>query len=409
MLTVLRTTSPLLLLAVLLLLLSACVTLAACGSSKSKIPSAQSSTPAKTSASSTTATEPTRPKSELAIPASASPSEVVATVAGKPITLAVVWHQMALNNRPSHEVPDAPGFAACTAHQRSVKGSPGASDEAQLKEECRKRYLALLERALINLIHSQWLIDETAEAGLEPNRAELAQEVKENLAQRETIKRMGLSVADVKSELRLGQLSNRLYERVRAKTPHVTDALVSSYYQAHKKLFDLPEQRDLHIIRTLSESAALQVRHEVQSGKSFAQVVKKIALPQPIKTKEGLLRGLTPKFFSEPVLSEAIFRARPHVLSNPVKIELGYYVFEVTKVAPPHQLSLAQVKATIEAKLPGELHEHILNAAVIAFKKKWTARSSCRAGYVVSGCKELKLTRAQQKASETDLQDAYTF
>jgi hypothetical protein len=314
----------------------------------------------------------------------------------------MVWHQMAIDNEPSHEVPDVPRFAVCVARLRSVKG--GSAGEPELKRECQQRYLALLGPALDNLIHAQWLIGETAELGLKVNSAVLAQEVKASTGSAEaasTLKRQGMSIADARRELLLGQLTTLLADRVKEKTPRVDHAEIAKYYQAHKRSFLVPERRDLHIIRTVSEAAAQKALSEVRSGKSFASVLKGLALPQPIKTKEGLLRGLTPKYFSEPVLSEAIFKAPPHVLSGPVKIELGYYIFEVTKITPRHQQSLAEAEATIKANLPAELHEQALAAAVAAFKRKWTARTRCRTGYVVENCLQPKPTN--------NLEEAYTF
>lgn len=408
MLTLLRTPA---FLVYTVMLLSTCLALTACGSSKSSKSSSSAETSSQTTSTSATSAATTaaatRPASQASIPAASSPTEVVATVAGKPIELAAVRHQMALENRPSHEVPDAPAFTGCVSH---LHGSKPGSSETQLKQECSERYLALLEASLSKLIHAQWISAEAKGLGLGPHKAELAREVKENLAQGETIKRMGLSISDVKSELLLGQLSNRLYERVKAHTPRVTPALVAQYYATHKKLYAVPEQRDLYIIRTLSEDAAQQVLREVRSGRSFAQVVKKIALPQPIKTKEALLLGLTPKFFSEPVLAEAIFRAKPRVLSGPVHIELGYYVYEVLKVHPARQQSLAEVRKEIAAELPARLHEEVLLKAVADFKKKWLAQTSCRAHYVVENCREFKLSAAEAKASgERNLQDDFTF
>jgi hypothetical protein len=382
------------LLASALLLALACLSLAACGSGKDA-----SSTAGKGEASkpTTSSSEPadnaqSKTSSQVTIPQSASASEVVASVSGVPIKLGALWRQMAIDNRPTHELPDAPKFSGCIAHLRSSK--PGAG-EAQLRHECEVRYVVLLEEALTKLIHNQWLLGEVRALGLHANQAEVAKELKENV-EAGALKQAGLNEAEAREELLLNQLPNLLYDRVKANTPKVTPARVTAYYEANKHNFDLLERRDLHIIRTVSEAAARQVMGEVRSGKSFAEIVKRITLPQPIRTKEGLLLGLTPKFFSEPVLAEAIFRAKPHVLSGPVHIELGFYVFEVLRIHPGHQQTLAQVQRVIKDRLlPEKLHHDALTSAVAAFRSKWKARSDCKAGYVVELCRQSDVALSQ--------------
>ncbi len=303
------------------------------------------------------------------------------------------------------EVPDAPNFTACIAHLRT--GAAASRPASELKGECQKRYEALLSPALGSLIHTQWLLGEAREEGVRVGEAEVQREYASATAAnpefKETLASTGQTIADVKLNLKLGQISNKIYERIKERTPKTTATLVERYYQQHKASYALPEQRDLHIIRTASQAAARKALGEIRSGRSFSSIAKQITIPQPIGTKNALLLALAPKGFSEPLLAEAIFKARPKVLSGPIKISLGYYVFEVTRIHPPHRRTLAEVRGTLERRLPELLRNQTLSGFVTTFRRKWTARTDCRAGYVVENCRQYKSTGAPTG------RDAYTF
>jgi foldase protein PrsA len=334
----------------------------------------------------------------------------VATVGGVPITRARVQHWMAIDDPAKREVPEPPSYSACIAHLRAtaaqVAGTTTSVATAQLKRACQRRYTEMLQPALSSLIHAQWLMGESAADGLKANAAlvarELAASERANGFQA-TLATSGQTVADLKFSLMLTQLSDQIYERVAHATPRITRARVARYYDEHEDRYAIPQERDLRIIRTTSAAAAAKVRAEVQSGKSFGSVLKHIALPQPIGTNAGVLLGLAPNQFSEPVLNDAIFKARPHAIVGPVKISLGYYVFEVTRVIPAHQEPLARVEATIRQKLPEELHRRALASFVTAFRRKWTARTTCRPGYVAQDCRQFVPSKT------TPPRDPYTF
>lgn len=383
----------------LLALLALCATLTACGSGSGGAGSSSSATKgASSSTASTKAPTPSSSDASASSLPSISPASVVATVAAKPITWAMLRHQMAIGPR-KREVPEPPQFSACIAHQRSAK--PSSSTEA-LKQECQKLYEEMLGPALGSLINSRWLLGHAAEAGLHIDKAgvqrELAQETK---GQEATIAAQGETLSDIRQIIVLQQISNRIAARVKGEIPRLTPALIARYYAQHKRSYALPEQRDLYILRTVSEASAKKARQEIEAGKSFASLANASALPQPVHTENGFLKGLTPGYFSEPVLSDAIFKAPLHVLSGPVKISLGYYDFEVTKITPPHQKTLAEVRGSLQKQLPEQLRQETLAKAAGAFKAKWRARTDCRPGFVVSGCKQFK--------GQGSAEDQYTF
>jgi hypothetical protein len=84
----------------------------------------------------------------------------------------------------------------------------------------------------------------------------------------------------------------------------------------------------------------------------------------------------------------AIDSARPYHVSGPYKIHADWWLYQVIKVTPPRQQSLAEVRGAIAKKLLDER----TSAAVASLEREltstWTARTDCQAGYVVQKCKQ---------------------
>jgi hypothetical protein len=386
--------------------LIAATALTACGSSSNhaKGTTAASSTArtssvaASPSASSTTA-EALPPESE---PSAAALSKPVATVGSKTITLGQVRRLMRIYGQEAP--PQAPQYTACVANLRAsgIKGSDGF-----LKEECKARYAKLLREGVNGTIEDAWVRGEDAELGIKLDRAAVAHTIAQSEALpqfKESLQSSGQTLAQFKERVEGQELSNQLYKYIEAHTPKVTHALLARYYAQHQQSFALPERRDIHIVRTSSKVAAQQALSQIRAGRSFASILPEVSPSQPIGSKNGLILGLTPSSFSQKNLIDAIFKAPVHVPSGPVAaiehtISLGYYVFEVIRVHPPREQTLAEVEGALRQELPEQLHDQSLSAFVKAFKAKWTARTSCQPGYVFVDCRQFG---AQGRVEATD-------
>ncbi len=128
-------------------------------------------------------------------------------------------------------------------------------------------------------------------------------------------------------------------------------------------------------------------------------------MSHPVVGGEGLVLGYEPGLYREPPLDHAIFVAKPNVLSGPVGISLGYYVFEVKRTYPPHQKTLAQAQATIRQQLPDKAYKQALVAFIKGWRVRWKAKTDCQAGYVVVKCRQFKASGAAQLEKE----DPYTL
>jgi foldase protein PrsA len=68
----------------------------------------------------------------------------------------------------------------------------------------------------------------------------------------------------------------------------------------------------------------------------------------------------------------------------------GYYIFEVKSVTPPTRQTLGEARSAIRRQLTAAEQQTALSRFVNEFKRKWIAKTECRAGYVVSDCDEYK-------------------
>ena len=85
------------------------------------------------------------------------------------------------------------------------------------------------------------------------------------------------------------------------------------------------------------------------------------------------------------------------MLSGPVKTPFGYYIYEVKSITPGNQQTLAQAQASIKQQLTATQQQTALSKFVKNFKKKWPAKTECRAGYVVPDCKEYKAPKGSHR------------
>jgi foldase protein PrsA len=89
----------------------------------------------------------------------------------------------------------------------------------------------------------------------------------------------------------------------------------------------------------------------------------------------------------DPKVREAVFGAPRGALGGPLKTDAGHYVFQVTKISPPTDQSLAEAKANIRQFLTLRRQKEAVEAFFTDLGKKWKARTDCREGYVIQDCR----------------------
>jgi foldase protein PrsA len=338
------------------------------------------------------------------------PGNAVLTVDGKPITKGTFNHWMgvaavsssaSVGGAASAVIPEPPAFTACIAHLRATtpkpaKGQPPPTD-AQLKQQCEQQFKTLKQEVLGFLISSEWVLGEAASLGVNVSDKEVKKRFEQIRNQQfpktaefeRFLKNSGQTVSDLLLRVKLNLLSSKIQQKVVRSKATVTHQQIEKYYKENPSRFGVPERRDLEIILTKTEAEAKAARREIEAGKSFSSVAKRVSIDPTSKANGGLLPGVV-KGQEEKALDEAAFKARPGVLEGPIKTPFGVYIFRVKKITSGSTQSLKQSEASIKAQLTATQQQSALTNFVKNFKKRWTAKTDCRSEFVVQDCKQYK-------------------
>jgi foldase protein PrsA len=308
--------------------------------------------------------------------------------------------------------PEPPNYTACIAHLQAVTAKPvkgqAAPARAQLKSECEQQYKSLQQEVLGFLISAEWVIGEASHLGVKLTDKEVNKQFAQIKTQQfpkaaefeKFLASSGQTVSDLLLRVKLNLLSSKIQQKIAKGKTNISEAQIEKYYNENKQRFGTAEKRNVEIILTKTEAQAKKAKQEVESGKSFSSVAKSVSIDPTSKAKGGLLTGVV-KGEEEAALDAAIFSAKANALSGPVKTSFGYYIFEVKGITAGSQQTLAQSKASIKQQLTATDQQTALTKFVKEFKSKWTAKTECRAGYVVMDCKGYKAPKTSSTKTAT--------
>jgi len=337
------------------------------------------------------------------------PSGSVASVNGTGITNSAFQHWMAVAAASSSVatsgkpvVPEPPNFTACIKHleeEEAKTAAKGAKKRAtsELKTQCEQQYKTLRTEVLAFLISSNWVAGEGQSLGVNLSDKEVKKQftkIKEQQFPKaeefeKFLKTSGQSVSDLLLRVKLNLLSQKIQQKIAKQNPTVTKADIEKYYKENSSRYGTPEKRNVRIILTKDQATAEKAKKEIESGKSFASVAKARSTDPASKANGGLLTGVI-KGQEEKALDEAIFSAKLHTLSGPVKTPFGFYVYNVEGATAGSSTPLKSVEASVKQQLVATKRQKALSEFVKKFKTKWTAKTECRSEYVVPDCKEYK-------------------
>jgi parvulin-like peptidyl-prolyl isomerase len=339
------------------------------------------------------------------------PGNAVVQVNGNPITKTTFAHWMgvaaastastgqAAATKPA--VPEPPKYTACIAHLKETAPKPAtgvsAPTQAQLKTQCETQYKSLQSEVLGFLISSEWVLGEANALGVKVSDKEVKKRFEQIKSQQfpkaaefqKFLANSGQTVSDLLLRVKLNLMSSKIQQKIIKTKTTVTQSQIEKYYNENPERFSTPERRNLQVILAKTEAAANKAKQEITSGKSFSSVAKRVSIDPTSKANGGNLTGVV-KGQEQKSLDAAVFAAAPNVLSGPVKTVFGYYIFKVTSTVAGSKQSLAQAQATIKQQLTATQQQGSLSKFVKEFKKKWMARTDCRAGFVVADCKQHK-------------------
>jgi hypothetical protein len=254
-------------------------------------------------------------------------------------------------------------------------------------------------RVLEFLITSQWTIGEASRLGVPVSDAEARHQLArfryaqieglryERFPHEAQLKRAlagrGETAADQVWLMKLNMLAARIEQKRLAEAEHdVTTAQLASYYRAHEPRFVAPERRDFEILMTGSRSATLHARREIEAGKPFLSVARRVS--NDPEAPHGL-QHLT-RYEEEPEFVAHVFAAKLYRLEGPIHQALNYYLFRLMKIEPVHLRPLGQARAAIRRLLGAARYRQIAARLAIEFEERWRADTSCMPGYAARGC-----------------------
>jgi foldase protein PrsA len=348
------------------------------------------------------------------------PGNSVARVDDASIKKATFDHWMAVAAKSSQPpgaggavaVPDAPNYTKCVAAARKAqpkptKGQPAQTDK-QLKATCKQQYEGLRDQVMQFLINAEWLQGEAGDQGVKVTDAEVTKSFNQQKKQQfpkakdfqNFLKQSGMTEEDLRLNVRLTLLSNKLRTKVTKGKDKVTPAQITQYYNKNKARFAQPETRDVLIILTKTEAQANAAKKALDSGTSFKAAAKKYSIDPATKEQGGQLTGVA-KGQQDPAFDKAVFTAKKGVTGGPVKTQFGWLVYQVEKITPAKQQTLQQATPQIRQQLVSTGQQGALQKFIKDFEKKWKDKTDCREGYVVQVCKNYKKPKTSTTAPAT--------
>jgi foldase protein PrsA len=266
-----------------------------------------------------------------------------------------------------------------------------------LKSQCEQQYKALAQEVLGFLISTAWVFGEAESLGVKVSDKEVHKKFEEVVSKQfpnpaefqKFLATSGQTVSDLLLRVKSNIIAQKVQQQIAKRKANITHAQIAQYYKENPQRFAAPEKRNLKVILTRTEEAAKKAKQEIESGKSWASVAKSTSIDPVTKNNGGVLVGVV-KGQEEKTLDSAIFSAKKNVVQGPIKTVFGYYIFEVTGATPGSQLTLAQAEASIRQQLIATHQRAALTNFIQEFKKKWVAKTECRAGYLQQDCKEFK-------------------
>jgi foldase protein PrsA len=327
------------------------------------------------------------------------PGNSVASVSGNPITMEAFnhWMYVAAKSQAAQSpgspviVPtDPPQFTQCVAQVRHQIPSLASTPTKTIVADCKQLFTSLRSQVMQFLIEGYWYQLEGNRQHIKVTDAQVQKAFTaakatsfSSSAQFETfLSQTGQTLNDVLFRFRINQIAAKLLAKQKTE---VTPAAIEQYYNAHRSQFGTPETRNIRIVLTKTAAGAEAAKRALSSGHSWTKVAKQYSIDPTSKNTGGLLVGVS-KGQEDAALDQASFAAPVNKVLGPVHGQFGYYVFEVTKITPATQQSLAQATPLISQTLKSEQSTTAQAAVTKTLRQHWKGQTSCRSEFAIADC-----------------------
>jgi hypothetical protein len=242
-----------------------------------------------------------------------------------------------------------------------------------------------VQRAVTLLVTSHMLIDEAARQSVAAPRATIQQALSEREQSAEFNERLqttGETIPDVELEMRAELAGEAIREKLAGEAAAFTRAELVDFYQSHPSMFSGLEVRVTDLIEDQpSASAAAALVRRIGTGARFAS----LAIREQVSRTPGYMA--TPE---KTKVVDAIFAARPGVVSHPMRLNKSWAIFIVRRAIPPMPKPLGEVRSEVARSLDVSRQHEIASRFDSAYVARMRADTRCTSGYVAAGCPQFK-------------------
>lgn len=252
-----------------------------------------------------------------------------------------------------------------TLEQFRKEFSRSQPPDQKLSEEERKE----MERAfLAQMIDRELALSEADRLGITITQEELSRAIAETRAEypqgtfETALRDRGTNLKEWSEVLQRNLLMEKIIAQAVYAKVSVSEEEITIYFERNKAEFDRPDQVRARQIVVSSEEEGQKVLGLLRQGEPFADVARQHSM-SPDAEEGGDLgffaRGEMPAEFDA-----VVFKLTPGRLSDLVKSEYGYHVFQVEEKRKARRLTLDEAREDIRQKLTkvkeGEAHHQWL-------------------------------------------------
>lgn len=249
---------------------------------------------------------------------------------------------------------------------------------------------ATLRKNLLNEMLSEILIKDRADRlGLTVTPPELQEAVKRLKAQyginsdeefNESLKKSGLTRAEMEARLRDTLLTNKVFSRELRSREDLTDRELRERYEREKEQYRLPERAKVReIVVVLPETAdqatrdrlktrAMEAYERAKRGDDFLILVAEYS-EAPTKDQGGDL-GEIAKGELLPVLDSGVFRSDAGAVVGPIETRFGYHILKIDARMPSELPSFDAVKERLRKEASEETFQRDYQAYIERLRKE---------------------------------------
>jgi parvulin-like peptidyl-prolyl isomerase len=179
----------------------------------------------------------------------------------------------------------------------------------------------------------------------------------------DSLKSQGLVEADLEARVSDQILMYNIVEAKIRNKIQIKPAEITEFYNKNPQEFALSEEREFQSLTGTDEAKARKVCEELRQGKDIKEVVKENAFTLNVfsSRKGGELKK---------DVEDILFNLKTGEVSDPLKINDNYYIFQLSKIKPPRQQALSEVQDSIKQALYEKRMQEAMVKWVDELKKK---------------------------------------